>query len=373
MSDTDGVSHWPDCNWCAGPRTHLASGANRTNHGGAGRASASADSQTMDDTTAPSETSSVSTSSSVSTEHPEETDPADDLPFDVPIFPFKLRRMVKRVRRREDLPSETAQHQMLLDDPSAPTASPSFPPVPDITSLLHSATHTAASTTSDHVISETLTTAQAAAKTGKPKPTKTQAHGKASCTPSPTKSLSPSASKSQVSLQFQHELKEDLLAWTTCAYEVRDGRVNPDVRDPMAVESVVSMTQAVLYNAFAYNFTKKPAYSTSAVNFIRKFFLDAKQGMKPEIQFGQVVRGPGEQYGQYLGILDFRGMVKVANAVGVLRASGAKEWTADVDKQLKDWATKYTTWLRTSVIGKKGNEAPKYVLCLHCYELNTEN
>ena len=119
------------------------------------------------------------------------------------------------------------------------------------------------------------------------------------------------------------------------------------------------MTQAVLYNAFAYAFTNKPTYSTSATSFIRKFFLDPKTGMNPQVKYGQVIRGPGDQDGQYLGILDFRGMVKVANAVRVLKASGAKEWDSATDKQLKDWASKYAAWLRTSVIGKKGNDAPK--------------
>ena len=129
------------------------------------------------------ETSSVTTSStetaSFSTEAPTEIDSGDDvvLPFDVPIFPDGMRRM-KRVRIQEpDLPP--------------------FPPVPNLTSLLYSATRAATTSSSENVISGTVTAAQAPAKTGNPKPTKTKDHdsSKASCTPSPTRSLSPSASE----------------------------------------------------------------------------------------------------------------------------------------------------------------------------------
>lgn len=81
--------------------------------------------------------------------------------------------------------------------------------------------------------------------------------------------------------------------------------------------------------------------------------------MNPRVNYGQVIRGPGEQKGQYLGILDFRGMVKVANAVRLLKLSGVKEWDATTDAQFKDWVSKYVSWLQTSDIGKKGNDAPK--------------
>jgi hypothetical protein len=147
-----------------------------------------------------------------------------------------------------------------------------------------------------------------------------------------------------------------------CPYVVRDGRVNPDVRNPHAVQSVVELAQAIQYNGFAYAFTSSATYAASVTKFIKTFFLDPKVGMNPSIKFGQVIRGPGKQEGQYLGILDFRGMVKIANAVKVLKASGTGEWSADTDKQFKSWMSGYANWLTTSDIGKKGSAAPKYVL-----------
>jgi hypothetical protein len=153
----------------------------------------------------PTETTSVTdgASSSQSANEPVESDSdsGEDivLPFDVPIFPDGMPRM-KRMRRQEQ---EQQQPSPTPTPTPPPDEFPSFPPVPNLTSLLYSATHTAASSTSeDNVISGTVTAAQAPAKTGKPKPTKTkgQESSKASCTPSPTKSLPPSASKPLYSL-----------------------------------------------------------------------------------------------------------------------------------------------------------------------------
>lgn len=150
------------------------------------------------------------------------------------------------------------------------------------------------------------------------------------------------------------------LAWTTCPYVTRDGKLNPDVRQLHGVNAVNGVTQSVLYNALAYAFTKSESYSKNAASFIDTFFLDSKAGINPELSYGQVIRGPGIQQGQYLGILDFRGMVKVVNAIQLLKAAGSPDWTSVRDNNMNSWAEKYMNWLQTSSQGKKGATAPKY-------------
>lgn len=88
-------------------------------------------------------------------------------------------------------------------------------------------------------------------------------------------------------------------------------------------------------------------------------FLDSKTGMHPRIAYGQLIRGPEEQVGQYLGVLDLRGMVKVANAIQILRALGMPAWTKTLDGQMTQWAKKYVQWLHSSPQGQRALSAPK--------------
>lgn len=81
--------------------------------------------------------------------------------------------------------------------------------------------------------------------------------------------------------------------------------------------------------------------------------------MHPRVQYGQVIRGPGTQVGQFLGVIDLRGMVKIANAVAIMRAEKTSAWPSSVDSQLVSWATQYVKWMQTSDIGQKALSAPK--------------
>ena len=63
--------------------------------------------------------------------------------------------------------------------------------------------------------------------------------------------------------------------------------------------------------------------------------------------------------GQYLGVLDFRAMVKVVNAVQVLRLSNAPAWTPEIDAAMTAWVKQYTNWVETSAIGVKASNAAK--------------
>lgn len=142
---------------------------------------------------------------------------------------------------------------------------------------------------------------------------------------------------------------------------MRDGKLNSDVRDLNGVNAIWDATQSILYNALAHTLasTSSGPYSKDAASFIQTFFLDPKVGMNPDIKFGQLIRGPGTQSGQYLGVLDLRCMVKLANAVLLMRAQNAPEWTSSLDQQLNAWATQYVNWLQTSDLGQQAESASK--------------
>ncbi|TFK94320.1 chondroitin AC/alginate lyase [Polyporus arcularius HHB13444] len=190
------------------------------------------------------------------------------------------------------------------------------------------ATLSSSRSTSDRTISGTLAPAQAPARTSKG----------SKCTPSPSKTLAPSAT------------------WTTCPYVVRDGKANPDVRTLPDSPAAVSMAQSVLWNAVAFLLSKKTrSYSQNAANSIDAFFLAPATAMNPNMNYGQQVRGPGKahQMGSYTGVLDMRGLVKVMNAIAVMKAAASPDWTSARDKAMTDWTKSYVSWIQNSALGKE--------------------
>lgn len=83
--------------------------------------------------------------------------------------------------------------------------------------------------------------------------------------------------------------------------------------------------------------------------------------MHPNVQYGQVVRGPGPagSIGTFTGILDLRGLVKVLNGILVLKTLGHSSWTARRESAMQSWTSQYSRWLAESDIGKKTGSRPK--------------
>lgn len=181
-----------------------------------------------------------------------------------------------------------------------------------------------------------------------------------SCAPSPTRSMSPQASKYHASLVVTPAPLTSVKAWTSCPYKSRDGKVNPDTREIKSSTYIGQMSQCVLWNAIAAVASGSKSHEKSASEFINAFFLDNKSKMNPRVEFGQVVRGPpGTQAGSYMGILDMRSLVKVVNAILVLRETQSPYWTQDRDAKMKTWAAQYTQWVEASAVGKKAARAAK--------------
>lgn len=72
------------------------------------------------------------------------------------------------------------------------------------------------------------------------------------------------------------------------------------------------------------------------------------------MNFGQVVRGPGPEgkNGTFTGILDLRGIVKICNAIGILKELGSSQWTNEKDQAMRHWMEQYVSWLTSSDLGK---------------------
>jgi len=143
---------------------------------------------------------------------------------------------------------------------------------------------------------------------------------------------------------------------------VRDGQVNPDVRTLHGPGAINSAAQAILYNALSPLLGGPSSHSKNVGDFVQTFFLTPETKLNPNVNYGQIVRGPGEEgrQGTFTGILDFRSMIQVANGVEVLRAAKSASWTPDKDNAIHIWATNYTEWLSINALARKAASRPKY-------------
>lgn len=163
------------------------------------------------------------------------------------------------------------------------------------------------------------------------RPSRTQS---ASCAPSPTTSMAPSST------------------WTTCPYVARDGKVNPDRNQLHGLSQLNSFAQATIDNTLAFLLDHDQNLASKAAQFIDVFFLQSSTAMNPRLDWGQTVRGPS-QHGSYMGILDFRVLIKVVNAIQILRLSRSPYWSKDRDARMITWAQSYLDWLDSSELGKR--------------------
>lgn len=121
------------------------------------------------------------------------------------------------------------------------------------------------------------------------------------------------------------------------------------------------MSDAVLYNALAWVINGSSLYAMNVASWIDTWFIANDTHMNPNLNYGQVVRGPGSRSGRSSGVIDLKCMVKVVNAVLVLRAGRAPGWTSAIDSGLVNWTRSYIKWLTSSQIALTEAVASKCV------------
>ncbi|CAE6506729.1 unnamed protein product [Rhizoctonia solani] len=139
--------------------------------------------------------------------------------------------------------------------------------------------------------------------------------------------------------------------YTTCPYVRRDGKFNPDVRMVNDTGEFQAMADSIFYNALAWSFTKDRAFARNIASAINTWFIEPSTRMNPNLNYSQMLRGPGEQVGSHTGILDLKCMSKVTSGVLLLRKGHADEWTQALDDGLNAWVKQYIAWLTGSEMG----------------------
>lgn len=139
--------------------------------------------------------------------------------------------------------------------------------------------------------------------------------------------------------------------------------MNPIVRTLGGPGAINTMAQYVIYASIAFATNRSVKYSQGVVNAIDAFFLNPDSNMRPNVNFGQLVRGPGPEgrRGTFTGVLDIRGIVKVINGIFILKSGGSAEWDTAKDQDMRNWVQSYAQWLQESDIGGITASRPKYV------------
>ncbi|KAG9100714.1 hypothetical protein FS749_013403 [Ceratobasidium sp. UAMH 11750] len=140
----------------------------------------------------------------------------------------------------------------------------------------------------------------------------------------------------------------DQQIYTMCPYVRRDGEFNPDARMVNDTGAFQALSDSIFYNALAWSYTKDSKYSTNIANQINTWFLDPDKLMTPNLNYAQLLRGPGVQEGSHTGVLDLKGMAKLTSGVLTLRKGQAAEWTQTLDDGLNAWVKEYIVWLTTN-------------------------
>ena len=84
---------------------------------------------------------------------------------------------------------------------------------------------------------------------------------------------------------------------------VKDGQFNPDGRLVNDVGEFDTMANAVFYNALAWALDGSSVYAARVAKYISTWFLDDATYMTPNLNYGQMQRGPKGQNGTHTGLL----------------------------------------------------------------------
>jgi Alginate lyase len=153
-------------------------------------------------------------------------------------------------------------------------------------------------------------------------------------------------------------------------YIRKDGERNPEINritDHRAVDGLVANTQTL---ALAFYFSDDERYAAKAAALLRAFFLEPATRMNPNLEYAQFI--PGLNTGRGIGLIETRGLARVADAIGLIEPSRA--WTPADDRAVKQWYAAFLTWMQESRNGKdeaaaKNNHGTYYDLQIASYAL----
>jgi hypothetical protein len=157
-------------------------------------------------------------------------------------------------------------------------------------------------------------------------------------------------------------------------YIRRDGERNPEYYDISDSDEMDKLEDDTEVLGLAYYFTNDEKYASFCSKLIRAWFLDKETKQNPNFNYSQGI--PGINDGRGIGIIESRGLLRVADAATLMK--GSKNWTEIDHTSLKKWYADYLTWLKENPLGKDeekehNNHGTYYDVQVVAYSLFTDN
>ena len=130
-------------------------------------------------------------------------------------------------------------------------------------------------------------------------------------------------------------------------YVRRDGEINPEFFDS-DVDRIRKLCEAVQYLALAAAISLEERFANKAAELVRHWFIAPETRMNPHLSYAQFV--PGLKAGRSYGIIDFKPVRELLDALGMLPASA---WSQVDQAAMASWMRAYLDWLTTSKFGRQ--------------------
>lgn len=137
-------------------------------------------------------------------------------------------------------------------------------------------------------------------------------------------------------------------------YIRKDGERNPEL-EKLDRNALGLMGKNVITLGLAYYFSGEEKYAWKAADFLNTWFLNPKTRMNPNLNYGQTIPGRNNGMGRGSGLIDTYVFVTMLDAVELL--DGSKALNSKTKAGLKDWFTRFSTWMRESDTGKQEQKA----------------
>jgi Alginate lyase len=158
-------------------------------------------------------------------------------------------------------------------------------------------------------------------------------------------------------------------------YIQRDGLSNPD-NFVAHRQALIRLSQVMPVLSAAYMLTDERRYGEHAMEHLRAWFLDQSTLMNPNLLYAQAIKG--RFTGRGTGIIDTIHLVEVVQGIPFLTERINRLVSRYEFDGLKDWFSRYSTWLTTHKYGTderdaKNNHGTCWVMQVAAFAKFTEN
>src|SRR5262249_37559653 len=113
--------------------------------------------------------------------------------------------------------------------------------------------------------------------------------------------------------------------------------------------SLQRMIEGATACALAWHATGEREYAAHGGALVRRWFIDPRTRMNPHLRFAQTIAGSASPEGRPTGVIEFRDIYVLLDAVRLLERTG--ELTDGERKAFADWLATYRNWLLDSQQG----------------------